>query len=368
MVNSTESHIEALTELHTAFWNRELEEPIINVDCPDWQRTSYIPAIPQQWADQNGLVLDPRKLSPEELQPAPYDLGKEPNAVGEVAFNTLFPYWRIPWVAGIIGCDLKVSAAAQTVWPDAYLGDDWHLLPSQGFSPRLEWLDALLEFVRFTVEQYFPDQCIPTLDQTARGPGDLILHVLTAERLYYGFYDHPEAVRALLDQITDYYIHWAQAQLDAIPRFHGGYCNQYGIWSPGTCIRTQEDYAMTMSRQMYEEFIMPADCRVADAFEYQVYHTHSGFPDLAEWVLDIGPLKCVEVGVDPHGPPLEELIPLWNRVLEKKCLIVMGPFTKDQLDMLVSSLAPGGLCLDVAIVTEEELPTAWEWDRSRRSG
>jgi hypothetical protein len=41
-------------------------------------------------------------------------------------------------------------------------------------------------------------------------------------------------------------------------------------------------------------------------------------------------------------------------------LIIQAPVTQQQLDMLVSSLSPGGLWLDVEIVTEDEL-ASWDW-------
>lgn len=357
---------DSLIELHNSFWKRELQNPIININCSMWRRTRSIPALPDQWLDQEGACLDPTTLSPQELQPQPYELGRQDNTHGEAAFNTLMPYWRIPWVAGIVGCGLKVSAASQVVWPESYMGDDWYRDPEQRFKPRLQWLDTLLEFVRYVVEHFFPGQCLPTLDPTARGPGDLLLHVLTPERMFYGFYDHPDELKFLLGLITDYYIRWAKDQLTCIPPYKGGFCNQYGLWSPGSFIRTQEDYAMTLSEKLYKEFFLPADLRVASEFEYQVYHTHSGFPMLGDWVLEIEKLKCIEVSIDPHGPSFEELLPYWNRILDSKCLIITGPVTERQLESLTKELSPGGLCLDVDVVSEEDWASAWEWDKSQK--
>jgi hypothetical protein len=357
---------DSLIDLHRSFWKRSLKKPLINSDCSNWLRSSAIAALPPQWLDLDGLALDPASLWPQEIQPPPYDLGTPDNTHGEVAFNTLMPLWRVPWVAGIVGCPLKVSAASRVVWPDSYMDEDWHRDPEGRFSPRLQWLDKLLEFVRYIVDNYFPQRCLPTMDEIARGPGDLLLHVLTPERMFYGFYDHPQELKILLDRITDYYIRWAEDQLACIPPYRGGFCNQYGIWSPGSFVRTQEDYAMTLSEGHYKEFLLPADLRVAAAFDYPVFHTHSGFPQLADWVLEIEDITCIEVAIDPHGPSIEELLPQWNRILDRKCLIVMGPVTQGQLETLIRELSPGGLCLDVDVVSEEDLATAWEWDKSEK--
>ena len=148
-----------------------------------------------------------------------------------------------------------------------------------------------------------------------------------------------------------------------MPRFHGGYCNQYGIWCPDSPVRTQEDYALNLSPQAFEEFVMPCHRTVVEAFEYTVIHTHSGGPQLAEWMLELEPLKAIEVSLDPNGPPIEDLIPLWNQILAKKCLIICGPVTRRQFDMLVEQLSPHGLWLDLELVAEDQ-QAIWEWDQT----
>jgi len=363
-----DSTVEKLLDLHTAFWNRTLKQPIINIECSLTNRFRHIPALPKQWEDKDGLILEPEMLAPSEFQPRPITVNDEHPLYTEVAFNTMVPYHRVPWLVGIMGCGLKVSTGSQTVWPISHLSDNWYELPNQGFAPRLEWLAKLLEFVSYIVEHYYPGTCIAAPDLIARGLGDLCLAMLGAERFYTGFFDHPDEMKLLLAQITDLYIHWGQAQLDLIPQVHRGYCNQNGIWSPGTCLRTQEDYAINLSPQIFAEFIIPYLRRVAEAFDYSVIHTHSGCPQLAEWTLQVDGLKAIEVTIDPTGPTLEESIPFWNRILAKKPLIVSGPVTQDQLDMLVSRLTPSGLLLDIELVTEEELASAWSWDKTSQDG
>ena len=125
-----------------------------------------------------------------------------------------------------------MSTNSLVVWPDSYTDDDWFRNTEKNFAPRLQWLDKLLEFLRYIVDHYCPDQCLPTIDPTARGPGDLLLHVLTPERMFYGFYDHPSELKILLSLITDYYIRWAEEQLACIPAYQGGFL-RLPLSSPG---------------------------------------------------------------------------------------------------------------------------------------
>jgi hypothetical protein len=270
---------------------------------------------------------------------------------GREVFNALFPYHRVPWLVGIVGCGMQVSTSGQTVWPVEYLGDDWFARPSQGFAPRLEWLAKLLEFGSFIVDHFHPAQCIPTLDMISRGPGDLLIAAMGAERCFLGFYDYPREIRSLLGQITELYIHWARVQLEALPTLAGGYCNQYGIWSPGTTMRLQEDYAVNVSYDIFRKFLLPSMSAVVDAFDFHVLHTHTR-GHLAEWALDLPGLAAIEMTIDPLGPSVEQLIPRLGAILERKPLILLGVVTEREAALLTSSLPVGGLLLDVDIVPE----------------
>jgi hypothetical protein len=340
-----------LIDLHAAWWERKADAAIVNDDCGLAQRFRHVPALPDEWLDRDGLLLDPVGVRPELLQPRPIvPAGGSPTR-GRETFNTLFPYHRVPWLVGIVGCEMQVSTLAQTVWPIEYLGDDWFSLPDQGFRPRMEWLDRLLDVLAYSVDDFDPALGIPTLDMISRGPGDLLIAAMGVERCYTAFYDHPREIRSLLGQITDLYIHWARVQLEALPTLAGGYCNQYGLWSPGTTIRLQEDYAVNLSYPIFREFLLPSVSKVVDAFDFHVLHTHS-FGSLAEWALDLPHLGAIEMTIDPTGPSIEELIPRLRTILARKPLILLGVLTERQVSLLTTSLPSGGLMLDVDVVPE----------------
>ena len=76
-------------------------------------------------------------------------------------------------------------------------------------------------------------------------------------------------------------------------------------------------------------------------------------------------LRCIEVSIDPTGPTLEESIELWNRILEKKSLIITGPVTQSQLNLLVDRLNPQGLFLDIDLVAADHLSQSFDWDKTK---
>lgn len=84
----SDSTAQSLLALHTSFWNRELKEPVININCSLMRRTKFVPALPPQWENQDSLTLQPEMLSPERFQPAPLAFNREDPTYDEIAFNT----------------------------------------------------------------------------------------------------------------------------------------------------------------------------------------------------------------------------------------------------------------------------------------
>lgn len=351
--------VESLITLHNDFWSRRLKAPLINDRNSLTNKFALLPLLHDNFREKEKLFLKPDMLSPEVYQNGPLNPGwaKEPCISGSV-FNTLLPYPRIPWLPGIVGCDLMVSWKAQTVWVMKTMEQDWFKKEGLGFKPRKAWLIKLLDFVSYTVKTY-QSEAIPTMDMIGRGVGDLMVNLMGAEIAYTALYDHPDELKMLLSKITDLHIEWAKKQLEIIPKVRDGYCNQYGIFAPGTITRFQEDFAGLISEKQFYEFLMPCENRIIDAFDYQVLHTHSGVPKLAEWAMEMDGLKAVEVTIDPLAPAPEHFIPLWNRILERKALIISGRLSTKQVDMLLSELSPGGLLLDVAIDDEHQKDTGW---------
>jgi len=351
---TTEEH-EELLKKHLDFWEcKEVQEPIINSKFPMLKRFRRTPALPKEWEGKGKFILQPEMLSPEKLQPEPKVYNENQPLICGPVFNVAFPYHRILWLPAIAGCTLEVSPVARTVWARPALDKNWYKKENLDIPINKKWLDKLLDFTRYLVN-HSGSKYVVTQDLIARGPGDLLAGILGSQNMLFAMYDYPKKIKQLLSRLTDIYIEWAQAQFDLIPKFHGGYCNQYGIWAPGTSTRFQEDLAVNLSPQLFEEFLLPCHKRIVATFDYHVLHTHSGFSKLAEWALKIENLRAIEVSIDPNGPNIEELIPVWQNIQKKKPLILSGVLSQKQLNSITSKLSPRGLMLDVEIVKEDQV-------------
>ena len=344
--------IDQTTSLHRDFWNRRLSRPIINTDYSlanrlDRQFDYDKGALPDYWLDKDKLVLEPEMLVPELHHRFLEYESPTPPVCGPV-FNTVFPWTLITWLPAIAGSRLTVTVEGQTIWPQESFGPNWYEEENLGLKPNWQWLEKLTEFTAYLVKAHHP-RCAVGLEMFSRGPGDILLTTMGAERAYLAVYDHPDELRILLDKFADIHIKWARAQLAVIPPLEGGYCTQWGIWAPGTVNRIQEDFCINLSKKMFFEFIIPPLEKIVKAIDYHVFHTHSGAYHMPEWLTELEGLRAIECMVDPQGPSLEELIPIWNRVLEKKPLIITAPLTEEELRMLESNLQPNGLLLDVVL-------------------
>lgn len=344
-----------LIDLHLDFWNHNLKNPIVNTFSL-WKRIQHmidgsgdeLHTDFRELAD--GACISPRMLKPERHHRYhEYDTG-DSRICGKV-FNTIIPWTMITWLPAIAGCTLRVSKEGNTIWPEEYMGDEWWRQKDCGLVPNWDWLDKLLEFTDYLLSVHGHNRMV-SLEMFSRGPGDMLINALGAERTYLGMYDHPKELLELMLKLADIHVTWSSRQLERIPRFNDGYCNQWGIWAPEGVTRIQEDFAVNISEKHFREFFVPAEQRILAASEYQIFHTHSGMPEYSRWVSTIPGLKVVEVTMDPISPPLEELIPIWKVILQRKSLVVSGTFTQRQVDTIVSKLDPSGLFLDIELVED----------------
>ncbi len=339
-----------LYTLHDDFWNMRLKKALIG---NSHRKSAKLQHISRRFEDAENLELQPEYFTPEEFQDPPERLeeGGDPLVDGQV-FNVIRPYNGIPWLPSIAGCTQMVSWYAQTVWLKKPAPDSWYDSGTFVFKPRRDWFEKLLEFTDYLVARY-SDVAVITMDNASRGVCDLFMGLVGIEEACTALYDKSDTVKEFLMQIAHLHVEWAKRQIERIPAINGGYCNQWGLFCKGSFTRFQEDYAGLISQEVLEEFLLPCEELIVRSFDYQVLHTHSAIPHLAEWALGLEQLKCIEVTIDPHGPPMRDCVRLWNKILEEKCLIVSATVTQEEFDYMQSDLNPAGLLLDVSIVDED---------------
>jgi hypothetical protein len=171
--------------------------------------------------------------------------------------------------------------------------------------------------------------------------------------------DEPEKSAELLWRLGEIFREITEELWKRVPLFHGGYFDaQYSLWSPGPIIRMQEDATAVLSPDLYRKLVQPVDRMLAGHFASSFIHLHSTSMFLLEAFLEIEQIRCFEINNDACGPPVKKMVPYFQMVQKaKRPLLIRGTLKPDEMRLLLDSLEPRGLFLNIMVNTMEEVET-----------
>ncbi|MDP7447471.1 MAG: hypothetical protein QF689_02685, partial [Candidatus Latescibacteria bacterium] len=177
-------------------------------------------------------------------------------------------------------------------------------------------------------------------------------------------YEAPVHVAELARICTDAWITVQQFQMDLIEPLAGGYCDNYGIWTPGRSTYFANDISVVVSPEMYRQQLFEFDCEIAASLETPWLHVHSGGTYLIPEFLRIPKLVGLQVVNDhPAGPTLQQILPLLRQVQQHHCLL-LRKYPMEELEQILPTLSPEGLYIDTqADSLEEAEGILSEWER-----
>lgn len=329
----------ALLARHAAWWERRgmlyAETPNASLG-PLWLPLAD-GTLAQEDLDLTPEMLDLDRLAGEPLPPGPLEFCGD-------QIRTQAPYARVPWVEAILGCPIRATIQGGSMRSRAFVAD-WEDWRRRDRGRGRAWLECLLELTELLVARSGGRYAV--VQTLMRGPSDLAEAVLGPELMCLSMYDHPRALTAFLEEVTEVFIETLRAQLARIPRLEGGTVNPFGLWAPGTTARTQCDASAFLSAQQYARWFLPYDVRIAEVFDFTVIHLHSGSLHTVEPLLTVARPQAIQVTVDPEpsAPPVEALVPRFRKILSGKALILDGPLSAAQVELLRQELPHDGLCI-----------------------
>ncbi|MBT3379506.1 MAG: hypothetical protein HN742_42695 [Lentisphaerae bacterium] len=96
-----------------------------------------------------------------------------------------------------------------------------------------------------------------------QGPMD-VCEVVWGSSLFLALFDNPELVKSLLDLVTQTYIAFMREWQTIVPHT-GDTAVHWSMMHPG-CVMLRDDSAMNLSPDMFDEFILPYNQRILEAF------------------------------------------------------------------------------------------------------
>ena len=283
-------------------------------------------------------MLDLDRLAGPPREPGPLE------RTGD-RFRTAAPYARVPWVEAILGTPIRATIQGGSMRTLAFI-EDWDEWERRATHRDDAWFDALLRLTELLVARSGGRYAVA--QTLMRGPCDLAEAVLGPELLSFSLFDHPDALRRFLDEAVDTFIEILHAQLARIAPVAGGYMSPFGLWAPGTVVRTQCDATAFLSAGHYREWFLPYDVRICEAVDYSIIHLHSVSLHTVDVLLSVERPHAIQVTLEtsPPGPALEEMVPTFRKILGVKPLLLEGPLSEEEVSWLWDELPNDGLAIN----------------------
>jgi hypothetical protein len=207
------------------------------------------------------------------------------------------PYF-MPWfgtgiVASAFGCPMREAAGH---------GDDPAVIGG--------CIEDLKDIARLKIPDPYKDGWMPRVIDTidyARTHSDLPVGLTdmnsplsTAaqmcgyDKLFIWMFEEPEAVHELMDKITDAFIQWVKVQKAHIGEPLDASNGLQGIWAPkGVGVWVSDDDIVSMSPDLYEEFVVPRYSRIFETFGGGSVHFCGNAAHQAENLLRIKNMRII---------------------------------------------------------------------------
>lgn len=328
-----------LQQRHAAWWQRK--ESLLTISKGTSLDKLWLPLADGTLANED-LNLKPEILDLDRLAGQPQEPG--PLETYQDQFLGRDPYGKVPWVEAILGAPVRVTvrSGGMRTPPVIHEWADWKNTPDHF---NQEWFSSLLRLTCMLVERSGGKYAVT--QPTLRGPSDLAEALLGPRLMSYAMYDNPDSLHRFLQEATGTFIKILHTLLGLFQPIQNGYLSPYGIWAPGTVVRTQCDATAFLSARHYAEWYLPYDLEICRSVDYSFMHVHSVSLHTIDPMLEQEHPHAFEVTLEarPKGPSLEAMLPVFKRILAVKPLLLVGRLTRDEVNWLQDQLPQGGLAI-----------------------
>ena len=272
-----------------------------------------------------------------------------PQATGSLELNgdlfeVVAPYTRVPWVEAILGNPVRATIQGGSMRTSSFV-HQWSDWEQRTVRRHEGWVNLLPRSTGLLAARSGGRRAV--VQTLMRGPSDLAEAVLGPELMCLSLFEHQKELRSFLEETTDTFIVILFEQLRRIPQVAGGYVHPFGIWAPGTTVRTQCDASVLLSPRHYGRWFLPYDTRISEAVNTSIIHLHSCSLHVVDELLKIERPQAIQVIIEtgPNVPSIPDLVPIFRRILGVKPLVADGPMTEDELHLLQDKLPHNGLCI-----------------------
>lgn len=330
---------DALLRSHADWWQRKASLFTMVQGTP--LGDLWLPLADGTLATQD-VDLTPDLLDLERLAGLPQPPGSL-ELVGD-RFRVADPYGRVPWVEAILGAPIRATIRGGSMRTRACVSN-WEEWERHATHCDDSWFDQLKRLTTLMVQRNGGRYAI--VQPTMRGPSDLAEAILGPELMCFSMFDHPQSLQRFLEEATGIFITVLRELLARIPAIAGGYVSPFGIWAPGTVVRTQCDATAFISAAQYARWFLPYDIRICERFDYSIIHLHSCSLHTVDALLAVERPHAIQVTLEsrPKGPSLESMLPIFRKILGTKPLLLEGQLSPHEVHLLQDELPREGLAI-----------------------
>jgi 5-methyltetrahydrofolate--homocysteine methyltransferase len=326
----------------TAWWNGELERPLVLINDFVRSQTGALPDLP---GFTSNLPLD----MPAEEVIDRVQAYLEPMRFYGDAFPRWWPNFGPGIVAGFLGAE--VHSVPETVWFEpSQAAELSELRPA--YDPDNVWWKRVRDLTIAAAER-FGDQAV--VGHTDLGGNlDILASLRTTERLLLDLSDAPEEADRLLGEITRLWLRYYDELHAVIRRGGRGTTPWAPVWSPGRCYMLQCDFSYMISPAMFERFVMPDLTACCDALDDPFYHLDGPgqIPHL-DILLSMEQLRGIQWIPGDGAPPPESWLPVLERIREGGKLCQLFVSAEGALT-IVRELGGRGFAFQIVELMSEE--------------
>ena len=328
-----------LIERHQAFWSRAEAGPAL-VGTSLWPETTtrhFDWGLP----GPEGAV-EPDMLSVERFLPQ-YVAQFEAHGVhdGDMIWSAMPPL-AVPWFEAVVGCRPHYSIPAGSMSGEPVDGD-WTAFDPVAVLEGNPWLRKLLEFTEGLVD--ISRGRFPVGVPIGRGPWDIASAFLGMTNVYLELYDRPREMAELAAKFAEVWIEVMRRIERIIPPWRGGYVDRFGLWAPEFTTVPQDDASVSVSNAMYGQVMSRADREITHAWPSALFHLHSAGLQVVDEVVGYLDGRAVNVVLDPTGPSIPELLPVFRDIQAADVPLHVMVFSMADAAELTASLKPQGLAI-----------------------
>ncbi len=298
----------------TAWWNHDLDRPMVVVDVYEWKGKYFVPQF-EGWNPATGAILV------DEIIDHYQNILEQVNFYGDS-----WPRWWPNFGAGIIAGfqGAKIGVDENTVWfepPEDNALTDIQLR----YDPENYWWNWLKTITQAAVGRWGSEITVATTD--LGGNADILASLRGTQNLLMDLYDQPDRVETLTTEITQLWLRYYDELYEIIKTADNGATSWAPMWAPGRYYMLQSDFAYMISPPMFERFVLPDLETICNRLDHGFYHLDGKgqIPHL-DMLLGIENLRGIQWIPGDGAPPPEQWLPLLKRIRDggKLCQVYVS--------------------------------------------